>query len=83
MRESPQRFNFGSEQFRAFMERIGCHTLIRGHEQTDAGFTTVFDGRGDYTLFSAGGGDALIYQQRHYGPSSHGADRALRSPARC
>ncbi len=56
-RESP-RFNFGSEQFRAFMERIGCHTLIRGHEQTDAGFTTVFDGAQRlHTLFSAGGGD--------------------------
>lgn len=56
-RESP-RFNFGSEQFREFMERIGCHTLIRGHEQTDTGFTTVFDGDQKFhTLFSAGGKD--------------------------
>jgi uncharacterized tellurite resistance protein B-like protein len=56
-RESP-RFNFGSEQFRELMERIGCHTLIRGHEQTDDGFTTVFDGAHRlHTLFSAGGAD--------------------------
>jgi uncharacterized tellurite resistance protein B-like protein len=56
-RESP-RFNFGSEQFRELMERVGCHTLIRGHEQTDTGFTTVFDGAHRlHTLFSAGGSD--------------------------
>ena len=56
-RESP-RFNFGGEQFRELMERIGCHTLIRGHEQADAGFTTVFDGvHRLHTLFSAGGSD--------------------------
>jgi hypothetical protein len=56
--ESP-RFNFGAEQFRAFMQRLGCHTLIRGHEQIDAGFETVF-ATGPYrlhTLFSAGGRD--------------------------
>ncbi|MGE0399487.1 MAG: metallophosphoesterase [Kofleriaceae bacterium] len=56
-RESP-RFNFGREQFREFMERVGCHTLIRGHEQTDDGFHTVFDGAQRlHTLFSAGGTD--------------------------
>jgi uncharacterized tellurite resistance protein B-like protein len=56
-RESP-RFNFGREQFREFMERVGCHTLIRGHEQTDTGFATVFDGAPVlHTLFSAGGSD--------------------------
>ncbi len=57
-RQTP-RFSFGREQFRAFMERIGCHTLIRGHEQVDAGFHTNFK-VGDlrlYTLFSAGGKD--------------------------
>lgn len=56
-RESP-RFNFGSEQFRDFMQRVGCHTLIRGHEQTDGGLTTVFEGEQRlHTLFSAGGAD--------------------------
>ncbi len=53
------RFTFGREQFRAFMERVGCHTLIRGHEQVDAGFRAGFDvgGRRLFTLFSAGGHD--------------------------
>jgi hypothetical protein len=57
-RESP-RFSFGKNQFRAFMERIGCHAMIRGHEQIDAGFTTLFDlgDRALHSLFSAGGHD--------------------------
>jgi hypothetical protein len=41
------------------MERVGCHTMIRGHEKIDQGFTTVFD-LGDHlllNLFSAGGHD--------------------------
>jgi len=55
-RETP-RFNFGREQFRAFMERLGCHTMVRGHEQVDAGFHTTFKVGNHrlYTLFSAGG----------------------------
>jgi hypothetical protein len=55
------RFNFGHAQFRAFMERTGLHTLVRGHEATAAGFEVVYD-LGDrllMTLFSAGGGDNL------------------------
>ncbi len=53
------RFTFGRDQFRAFMERVGCHALIRGHEQINAGFAPAFDGaeRQLYTLFSAGGHD--------------------------
>ncbi|MEJ7603955.1 MAG: metallophosphoesterase family protein [Kofleriaceae bacterium] len=53
------RFMFGREQFRAFMERTGCLALVRGHEQVDAGFRTVFDvaQRRLHTLFSAGGHD--------------------------
>jgi hypothetical protein len=57
-RQNP-RFNFGRDQFRAFMERIGCHTLVRGHEKIDAGFEVVYD-LGDrllLNLFSAGGHD--------------------------
>ena len=55
-RESP-RFTFGRDQFRSFMTRVGCDTLIRGHEQVDDGFATTFDlGRHRlHTLFSAGG----------------------------
>lgn len=53
------RFTFGRDQFRAFMQKIDCDTMIRGHEQVDAGFKTVFD-IGDHklhTLFSVGGRD--------------------------
>jgi hypothetical protein len=57
-RESP-RFTFGRDQFRVFMDRIGCQTMIRGHEQIDDGFHTTFD-LGQHrlhTLFSSGGRD--------------------------
>ena len=51
------RFSFGRDQFRAFMERVGMTTMIRGHEQIDRGFDVFYD-LGDrllLTLFSAGG----------------------------
>jgi hypothetical protein len=53
------RFSFGRDQFRSFMERVGAHTLIRGHEQVDRGFQTFFDlgTHRLHTLFSAGGCD--------------------------
>jgi hypothetical protein len=57
-RENP-RFTFGRDQFRAFMERCGMSTMIRGHEQIDRGFDVFYD-LGDHrllTLFSAGGAD--------------------------
>ena len=59
LQHASPRFSFGREQFRAFMEKIGCHTLIRGHEQVDSGFATTFDhcGRRLHTLVSAGGTD--------------------------
>jgi len=51
------RFPFGKQQFRAFMEKIGCRTLIRGHEKIDEGFKKVYDEGGIMllNLFSAGG----------------------------
>jgi hypothetical protein len=57
-RQTP-RFAFGREQFRAFMQKLGMHTMIRGHEQIDSGFSTVFDVGGVrlLSLFSAGGHD--------------------------
>ena len=57
-RQKP-RFSFGRDQFRAFMERIGMTTMVRGHEQIDRGFDVFYD-LGDrllLTLFSAGGHD--------------------------
>lgn len=53
------RFTFGRNQFRAFMQRTGLHSLIRGHEKIDHGFEVFFD-LGDHvllSLFSSGGAD--------------------------
>jgi calcineurin-like phosphoesterase family protein len=51
------RFPFGRQQFRAFMERIGATTMVRGHEKIDEGFKKVYDDDGYLllNLFSAGG----------------------------
>lgn len=57
-RQNP-RFSFGHQQFTAFMQRLGLHTMIRGHEQIDRGFDVFYD-LGQHrllTLFSAGGRD--------------------------
>lgn len=51
------RFPFGRRQFERFMERVGCSTLVRGHEKIEEGFRSVYPGE-DYLLlnvFSAGG----------------------------
>jgi hypothetical protein len=53
------RFSFGRNQFKAFMQRAGLHTMIRGHEKIDHGFETFFD-LGEHMLlnvFSSGGAD--------------------------
>lgn len=57
LQRASTRFSFGRHQFRAFMDRIGCSTMVRGHEQVDSGFVTNFDvGRAKlHTVFSAGG----------------------------
>jgi Calcineurin-like phosphoesterase len=53
------RFPFGRHQFRAFMNRIGCNTLVRGHEKIDEGWKRVYDDGEQLliNLFSAGGRD--------------------------
>ena len=53
------RFNFGRNQFRAFMERTGMQVMVRGHEQVERGFEPFYD-LGEHMLldlFSAGGWD--------------------------
>jgi hypothetical protein len=53
------RFSFGRHQFKAFMQRTGLDTLIRGHEKIDHGFDVFFD-LGEHALlrlFSSGGAD--------------------------
>jgi hypothetical protein len=52
------RFPFGRRQFEAFMNRIGCSMMVRGHEKVDAGFRPMYgDQISLISLFSAGGSD--------------------------
>ncbi|HSR97019.1 MAG TPA: metallophosphoesterase family protein [Kofleriaceae bacterium] len=52
------RFPFGRLQFEAFMHKLGCSILVRGHEKVDAGFKPMYgDQMSLITLFSAGGAD--------------------------
>jgi hypothetical protein len=59
LQEQASRFVFGRMQFRAFMERIGATTMVRGHEKINEGFSTIYDDDDGrlVTLFSAGGKD--------------------------
>ena len=51
------RFPFGQSQFESFMAKIGCTTLVRGHEKVLEGFKSVYQDGGArlLNLFSAGG----------------------------
>lgn len=52
------RFPFGKLQFEAFMQKLGCSMLVRGHEKVDAGIKPMYsDATSLITLFSAGGAD--------------------------
>ena len=53
------RFSFGRQQCQAFLSRLGCHTLIRGHEKVDEGYRVTWpEGPARLvTVFSAGGAD--------------------------
>jgi hypothetical protein len=52
------RFPFGKAQFEAFMSKIGCTMLVRGHEKVDAGFRPMYGEHASLiSLFSAGGAD--------------------------
>ncbi len=57
LQDQAARFAFGRMQFRAFMQRLGAQTLVRGHEKIVEGFQATYDD--DFgrllTLFSAGG----------------------------
>ena len=59
LQDKSNRFAFGRLQLRAFLQRIGCHTLVRGHEKVNAGIERVYEGDAEtlITLFSAGGSD--------------------------
>jgi len=52
------RFPFGRRQFEAFMGKIGCSMMVRGHEKVDAGFRPMYGELVSLiSLFSAGGAD--------------------------
>ncbi|MBX3156129.1 MAG: serine/threonine protein phosphatase [Deltaproteobacteria bacterium] len=52
------RFPFGKLQFEAFMQKIGCSMMVRGHEKVDAGFRPIYgDQISLISVFSAGGVD--------------------------
>ncbi len=53
LREGMGRYYFTEEQFLDFIETIGVHQMLRGHEWMDAGFRKHFNGR-LYTIFSSG-----------------------------
>ena len=57
LQDQSARFPFGRLQAAAFLHRIGCHTLVRGHEKVEAGFERNYDDDqvALMTLFSAGG----------------------------
>jgi len=57
LQEQSARFPFGRLQAKRFLQRIGCHTLVRGHEKINEGFRRTYDDENLQlvTLFSAGG----------------------------
>ncbi|MBS2019557.1 MAG: metallophosphoesterase [Deltaproteobacteria bacterium] len=58
LQDQASRFAFGRMQFRAFMQRVGAHTMVRGHEKVLSGFSTSYaddDHARLFTLFSSGG----------------------------
>lgn len=59
LQDQTARFPFGKLQFQSFMQRIGCHTLVRGHEKVEEGVRASYDGAAGklLTVFSAGGQD--------------------------
>lgn len=59
LQEQSARFPFGRLQCQAFLQKLGCHTLVRGHEKVVEGFKTNYDDEHVrlFTLFSSGGAD--------------------------
>jgi len=57
LQDQSARFPFGKLQCQAFLQRIGCHTIFRGHEKVDEGFRQNYaeDAFSLFTVFSSGG----------------------------
>ncbi len=56
LQEESVRFAFGRLQLAQLLRRIGCHTLIRGHEPVQEGFRPLFGGDHDLVLTLQSGG---------------------------
>jgi hypothetical protein len=59
LQDQSSRFPFGRLQCQAFLQRLGCHTIFRGHEKVDEGFREEYadDAISLFTIFSSGGSD--------------------------
>jgi hypothetical protein len=57
LQDQSTRFAFGRLQLLQFLRRIGCNTMIRGHEKVVEGFRADYQGSDSLlvTLFSSGG----------------------------
>ena len=57
LQEETARFAFGRLQAQHFLQRIGCHALIRGHLKINEGLRLAYDDKDMLllTLFSSGG----------------------------
>lgn len=57
LQDQSARFPFGKLQAQAFLQRLGCHTLFRGHEKVEEGFrrSVSTDAIDIFTVFSSGG----------------------------
>lgn len=57
LQDQSARFPFGKLQCQAFLQRLGCHTIFRGHEKVDEGFRQTYaeDAISLFTVFSSGG----------------------------
>ncbi len=57
LQEQSARFPFGKLQCQSFLQRVGCHTIFRGHEKVEEGFRQVYDEEQTrlFTVFSSGG----------------------------
>lgn len=59
LQEQSARFPFGKLQCQAFLQRLGCNTIFRGHEKVEEGFRQTYaeDAVSLFTVFSSGGAE--------------------------
>ena len=57
LQKSNARFPFGKKQFKSFLAKLGCTSMIRGHERVVEGFKAIYDDPDAMllSLFSTGG----------------------------